>query len=295
MAFIAVVIIFLQTMLYLFNVFSITPLITDLIMKQSYRLALAAPGTPEFAKLLTGLQKDTNIFLVVELIFLLISLIVSFFFLVSTTYASALIHGEKMITIKDLVSTTTRSLKRPFVTCFYVTLFVFGYVSLCLITLAPLVLILGGDRVTSQVAAIVLSVPVAVFYTYLSVVWDLALVVSIVEEKMGIEALGKAAQIVKGMKLQGFILNLLLTILSLILMQCFRLISKIKQPEATQIVISMVAVSLAWMVRMFGDTAYTVFYYRCKKTHGEEVELQAPDVEYTKIPTFAPLVSENMP
>ncbi|XVE63428.1 hypothetical protein DITRI_Ditri07aG0019900 [Diplodiscus trichospermus] len=287
MAFIAVVIIPFQTMLYLLNVFSITPLITDLIMKQSYKLALAVPGTPEFAKLLTGLQKDTYIFFVVEMIFLLTSLMVSFFLLVSTTYASALIHGGKMITIKDLVSTTTRSLKRPFITCFYVTLFVFGYVSFYRITLASLQLILGDD-------AIVLSLPAAVFYTYLSVVWDLALVISIVEEKFGMEALGKAAQIVKGMKFQGCILNLLLTVIS-ILIQRFRLISKIKQPEATQIVISMVAVSLAWLVRMFGDAAYTVFYYRCKKTHGEEVESQAAaDMEYTKIPT-KPLVNENIP
>ncbi|XVE63427.1 hypothetical protein DITRI_Ditri07aG0019800 [Diplodiscus trichospermus] len=242
MAFIAVVIISLQTMLYLFNVFSITPLITNLIMKQTYKHALAAPGTPEFAKLLTGLQKDVNIFLVVELIFLLISLMVSFFLLVSTTYASALIHG---------------------------------------------------GQVTSEMAATVLSVPVTVFYTYLSVVWDLALVVSIVEGKMGIEALGKAAQIVKAMKLQGFILNLLLTIISLILMQCFRLISKIKQPEATQIVISMVAVSLAWM-GCLGNSIHCALLWM-QENSWREVELQAPDVEYTKIPTFAPLVSDNMP
>ena len=221
------------------------------------------------------------------------SAIASVFFAVSTTYASALIHGGKKISIKDFVSRTIRSLKRPLVTCFYITLFVFGYLCLCLATLFPLLLILGGGQVTSSVSSILLSISAAVFYTYLSVVWNLALVISVIEEQFGIEALGKAAQIVKGMKLQALILNLLLTILSSILLQCFRL-TKLKQPEATRIVISLLVVSSIWMVRMFGYTAYTVLYYRCKKTHGEEVELQDADTEYTKIPT-APLINENIP
>ncbi|XWS70903.1 hypothetical protein CRYUN_Cryun03dG0090000 [Craigia yunnanensis] len=166
MVFIAVLIISFHTMLYLFNVFSITPLITDLIMKQTYQLALASPGSPDFTNLL------------------------------------------------------------------------------------------------------------------------------IVEEKYGIEALAKAAQIVNGMKLRGFILNLLLTIVSSIFFQYLRLIM-LKQSEAIRIVIAVLVVSSIWMVRMFWYTAYTVLYYRCKKTHGEEVELQATDMEYTKIPT-APLNNESI-
>ncbi|XVE63425.1 hypothetical protein DITRI_Ditri07aG0019600 [Diplodiscus trichospermus] len=224
MAVIAVPIISLQTLFYVFNCFPITPSMTELIMVHTYKLALAAPGTLGFINLSIGLQKEINIFFVItQLIFLPFSVMGSFYFLAYTTNASALIHGGKKITKEDVVSRTTRSFKRPLVTYFYITLFVLGFFSLCLITLVPFMRILGGDPFTPHVSAIVLSVPAAVFYNYLAVVWELALVISIVEEKFGIEALGKAAQIVKGMKLQGFILNLLLTILSLILMLCFGL------------------------------------------------------------------------
>ncbi|XVF47743.1 hypothetical protein PTKIN_Ptkin03bG0135400 [Pterospermum kingtungense] len=292
MAFIAVLIISFHTMLYLLNVFSFTPFIKKLIMKQTYQLGITPPGTPQFTNLLTGMENDVKIFVAVEWIFLLITAMASLFFAVSTTYASALIHCGKMISIKDLVSTTIRSLKKPLVTIFYITLFVFGYLFLCLITVLPLALILGGGQVTSSVSGIVLKILATVFYTYLSVVWDLALVVSVLEDKFGIEALGKAAQIVKGMKLQGFILNLLLTILSLILSKCLSINSK--QSEAIRIFIAVLIVSSIGMVRMFGYIAFTVLYYRCKKTHGEEVELEAADMEYTKIP-IAPLTNENVP
>ncbi|XP_022728795.1 uncharacterized protein LOC111284383 [Durio zibethinus] len=272
MAFIAVIIISLHTMIYLLNIFSITPWITDFITKQSYQLLFATPGSPEFTNLVIGTVKDLKIFLVVELVFLLISAIASLFFAISTTYASALIHGGKNISIKDLVSTTIRSLKRPLITCFYITLFLLGYLSLCFTTLLLLAMILGigGDQITSAFSAILLTVSATVFYTFESVVWNLSLVISVLEEKFGIEALGKAAQI------------------------CLRLV-KLEQPKTMGIVIAVLVVSSIWMVRMFWYTAYTVLYYRCKKTHGEEVELQAADhMEYTRIPS-PPLTNETIP
>ncbi|XP_007014001.2 PREDICTED: uncharacterized protein LOC18589112 [Theobroma cacao] len=289
MGFIAALVISLHTVLYLLNVFSVKSLITDLIAKQSH-LIPTTPGTPEFTNLLIGTQKDIKIYAGVEWIFLLIIAVASLFLAISTTHASALIHGGKKISIKDLVLRAVRSLKRPFVTCFYITLFGLGYIFLCLVTLLPLVLILGSE-VTSSVFAIPLFISAMVFYSYLSVVWNLSLVISVLEETFGIEALGKAAQIVKGMKLQGFILNLLLTILPLLLSQCLRLIT-LKQSEAIRVVITLLLLNSIWLARMFGHTAYTVLYYQCKKTHGEEVELQA-DMEYTKIPT-APLINENI-
>ncbi|KAK6248132.1 hypothetical protein QUC31_019697 [Theobroma cacao] len=237
------------------------------------------------------MQKDVKIYVGVEWIFLLIIAVASSFLAISTTHASALIHGGKKISFKDLVLRTARSLKRPFVTCFYITLFGLSDIFLCLVTLLPLVLILGSE-VTSSVFAILLSISAMVFYTYLSVVWNLSLLISVLEEPFGIEALGKAAQTVKGMKLQGFILNLLLTILPLILLQCLRSIM-LKQSVAILIVITLLLLNSIWMVRMFGHTSYTVLHYQCKKTDGEEVELQA-DMEYTKIPTV-PLISENIP
>ncbi|XVF47744.1 hypothetical protein PTKIN_Ptkin03bG0135500 [Pterospermum kingtungense] len=242
------------------------------------------------------MEKDIKTLVVVEWIFLLIGGAASLLFLVLTTYASALIHGGKKISIKNLVSRTIRSFKGPLVTCFYSIIFDFGYLCLCLVTLLPFELILGvGDdgQVTSSPSTILLSIPAAVFYTYLTVVWNLAFVISVVEEKYGIEALGKAAQIVKGMKLQGFILNLLLTILSLILLQCFRLMNS-NHSQVIGIVIAMLVPSSIHMVNMFWCTAYTVLYYRCKTTNGGDIALEAADMEYNKLLT-APLIKENIP
>ena len=63
-----------------------------------------------------------------------------------------------------------------------------------------------------------------VFISYLSVVWDLAFVVSVLEEKCGIDAIGRAAELVKGFKLSGFFLNIVFGILSFVMIPGFRLV-----------------------------------------------------------------------
>ena len=56
----------------------------------------------------------------------------------------------------------------------------------------------------STLSATIIFILAVVFLSYLSVVWDLAFVVSVLEEKCGIDALGRAAELVKGLKLNGF-------------------------------------------------------------------------------------------
>ena len=56
----------------------------------------------------------------------------------------------------------------------------------------------------STLSATIIFILAVVFLSYLSVVWDLAFVVSVLEEKRGIDALGRAAELVKGLKLNGF-------------------------------------------------------------------------------------------
>jgi len=68
-------------------------------------------------------------------------------------------------------------------------------------TLIPLVLIFS-DHIT--LSATIIFILTVVFLSYLSVVWYLAFVVSVLEEKRGIDALGRAAEQVKGLKLNGF-------------------------------------------------------------------------------------------
>lgn len=157
--------------------------------------------------------------------------------------------------------------------------------------LVPLNLILGF---TGIIPRLTLAVPFIFFYIYISVGWNLSFIVSILEEKAGIGALGKAGRIVEGVRVQGFVINLVAMILFMVLSQSWKLMSKEK--AEVKMVVEIVVVNLiSSLVRLFWYMGYTVMYFRCKKSSGEEVEL--PEVEYSKISSSSPLVvgDKNIP
>ncbi|CAI9754751.1 unnamed protein product [Fraxinus pennsylvanica] len=57
-----------------------------------------------------------------------------------------------------------------------------------------------------------------IFYLYISVAWIMAIVVTVNEEEIyGMKAMGKPAKIVKGNRVNGFVLNILLNLVSLVI------------------------------------------------------------------------------
>ncbi|KAH7569311.1 hypothetical protein JRO89_XS06G0142500 [Xanthoceras sorbifolium] len=270
------------------NYFFIKPLIADMV-KLSMVL-VTDPTSPQIGNLLIRMKEDIRAIVGGEWISALVSVVSSLFFATSTIIASAVIHGGKNLSVKELLLSTIRSLKRPFHTWFYTALFGLGYNFFVLANLLSTVLTVQHP-VASKALCIVLVVLASVLYAYLAVVWILAFVISVLEEKSGIEALGKAAELVKGMQLHGFLLNLLYTISGSVLVQGIRLIP-LKQSSAFHVIIGLLVINSHRLVWMFCLMAFTVFYHQCKKTHEEEVELRV-SFEYSKIPTT--LLIENIP
>ncbi|KAJ4709414.1 Polyadenylate-binding protein 1-B-binding protein, partial [Melia azedarach] len=275
---------------YLSLVFSANPFLVDLVKKASL-VPITIPRSPEYAELLIDLKNDIRSFAAIEWIFVIIATALSLYFVTATIIASALTHGGKSLSCKELLLSAAKSLKRPFFTWFYVTLLGLGFVFFFLATLLPLVLIVQ-QPVAVKALAIIFAILATVLYSYLAIIWILAFVISALEEKCGIEALGKAAQLVKGMQLQGFALNLLFTVSSFLILLVTRL-TIIKQSFALTTIMGLVLLICSCLLTMFRWAAYTVFYYQCKKIHGEQVELQG-SIVYSIIPT-SPLLDESIP
>lgn len=278
----------LYSLLLLTIVFSLRPAVGHLIANQSL-LLITSPTSTEYSYLLMSIQKDIRLFFGLEWVFVLLYSTCSILFSTVTIYASAAAHGGKNLSAMDLGIAVARSWTRPFVTFFYITLFGIGYLFLVIALTIPLVL------PSANIATVILCILAALFYAHLAVVWTLGLVVSILEEdKSGLEALAKAGRLVKGKKVHGFVLSLVIVALSILMSQVARLVS-VRQSNGASIAIGLVMLNSLWSVRMFGLMAYTVFYYECKKFHGEESNELMVSLEYSKIPANTPLVAENLP
>ena len=286
MASVTLLILSLQSLLFLANTFSVKLLLKDLITNAAL-LQFTTPGTSKFAKLVTAVRQDLQVFAGLEWIFIVTTYVTSLFCAATTILASGVTHRGIDISIKELLLRVMKSWKRPLITFFYLTLFELGFCFLTWATLFTLVLIFP-DHVT--LSEIIIFIPAAVFLSYLAVVWNLAFVVSVLEEKCGIDALGRAAVLAKGFKLSGFFLIIVFGIPSLVVIPGFRLANSEK---STTIRLSVVLVMLncLWLIRMFELMAFTVFYYECKNNHGEK---EIGSLEYTKLSTAAQ-VSADIP
>lgn len=294
--FITLLFLLLHTILFLSNFFSIKSFIKNLVLKLfNFLLVLNGPSSSssDFTKLLIVMKDDVQVVAGLEFVFLVATSFASLFFSAATIIASAATFGGKGLYLKDLLSRLWMSWKRAFVTLFYVTLLNLGYSIFVISFVLPLVLTVGIEFIMS--AFHVTAIAATIFYCYLSVVWNLAIVVSVLEEKCGIEALGKAGRLVEGMKLEGFLLNLVFGALYYVLFQVFKTISG-NRSEAMILTVSLLCLDFLRLIRMFSMVAYTVLYRECKKSHGEEIIEMQESVEYAKVPSnTAPLMAADVP
>lgn len=212
-----------------------------------------------------GIRRDFRVLLGLELCSLIALWMVTLVAMMATVYSSAMAYVGKELTPKGMLLRIKRSLKRPAITWFYVYLFTIAYFvsNVVLIWVA-----LPGVGAFIIPAALV-GFFTAALYLYLAAVWTLGLIISIVEDDCyGLAALSKAGELIRGRKVQGFVLMLLLTVIAvaLYLVQGFI-------PFAFCLVIDLMVISLLLLVKLFALLVYTVFYYECKKSHGEKLEM----------------------
>ncbi|XP_021825388.1 uncharacterized protein LOC110766378 [Prunus avium] len=291
MSCIFLLIISLSSILFLSNMLSIKPSITDFALKAN--LLAMNIGTPEFGNLLNTLKGDLRLFVGLEWIFVFAFCFFSLFFATASILASAVTYCGKDMSIKELLSRAVKLLKRPFLTWFYITLLHLGYCLFLITFLGPLVLIFNLTFTMPSLLSIIIFLLALVFEAYLAVVWNLALVVSVLEENCGIEALGKAGQLIKGLKIRGFFLNLLFGAVSLPVFYGVHKFGKTVMSSNAAMIPLLLLNSISCLIGMFKLMAYTVLYHDCKATHGEELEMKG-GTEYTKV-AFTPLISADLP
>ncbi|KAL7587043.1 uncharacterized protein LOC111894826 [Lactuca sativa] len=282
MAIVTSIYIIIASLFFVLNISTVKPMIFDIVTK-SMMLPSQDPQGLVFAQLQNTMQKEFKIFLGTELAFIVGLFITSLIAQNAIILLIGSAHKDEKISHINLILRMPQPLKRTFITSFHVTLLRIGFLYISFFFVMVLIIVTSGNKIVSKLILWALLILVVSMYLYFSVVWILSMVVSVLEECSGIEALGRAGRLVKGMKLQGFLLNLLLNLLSYVFFHFLSKMMMVKQPALTQAILLFFLMGFICSITMFTFQAYTVLYFECKKNHGEEIELHG-SVEYSKIP-----------
>ncbi|MBA0612720.1 hypothetical protein Godav_013295 [Gossypium davidsonii] len=201
------------------------------------------------------------------------------FSLLSTSavvYTIACIYTARELTFGKVMSVVPKVWKRLMVTflCTFLTMFVYHVVAI-FIMVSSVILLLGNDAVDAVLA--ILLVLYFVGFLYMTIIWHLASVISVLEECYGFQAMLKGKNLIKG-KLWVAIIIFLKLIISLVIIQAaFQslVVHGSSLGIAMRVVYAIICFLLLSKLILFVLVIQTVIYFVCKSYHHENIDKSA--------------------
>ncbi|KAG9456035.1 hypothetical protein H6P81_000543 [Aristolochia fimbriata] len=285
-----------SSILFIANVFALRPFYLDIHLKSNEQ-NITEKGTPRYDELFSGMEKDVRVIMGEEAAFFLAGSILQLLATVAAIYASGLAHWGQKVSPRDLFVRVGSIWRRPLITWLCIGVFKLGYLFLLVLFVGLLVLITQLGTTLFSTLAILVTLSGLLYYLYLGMVWELGLVISVMEEgSQGFSALGKAGELIKGRRLQGLLLYLLFTITEIALFWFFwshRWFPKFARTGVVPLAIAVTLTCLSCLIALFSTVVYTVFYCVCKESRGEEIEAQETS-GYSLIPNTIHVDAMNM-
>ena len=262
------------SVLFVFFDLSFKPVMAD-FASNSIAIASLDPKSPEYAIVKAAILKDAKELSAIYAVFLIASFIVSSL----TTIATICALTNKLSTAKHFLC----RLKGPMITKLYVWLLSSGYFFLLLAVLGAFVLIAGPSSMALIVSGVILALVGTLLYLYLTVVWSVSIVISVVVDGCyGLSAISKARQVIGGRRGQGVVLVLIQFLIISVVSASYNLAVAHVDPGMAQLGIGLAFIAMVQVVAVFCWAAITVFYYDCDG--GERTDIEGGFM-YRSVPT----------
>ncbi|TYI39246.1 hypothetical protein ES332_A02G084600v1 [Gossypium tomentosum] len=201
------------------------------------------------------------------------------FSLLSTSavvYTIACIYTARELTFDKVMTVVPKVWKRLMVTflCTFLTMFVYHVVAI-FIMVSSVILLLGTDAVDAVLA--ILLVLYFVGFLYMTIIWHLASVISVLEECYGFQAMMKGKNLIKGKLWVAIIIFLMLVISFAVIQAAFQslVVHGRSLGMAMRVVYAIICFLLLSKLILFALVIQTVIYFVCKSYHHENIDKSA--------------------
>mgnify|MGYP000733495454 CR=1 FL=1 len=203
-------------------------------------------------------------------------------------YSVACMYTERSVSYTKVVSVVPMVWKRLLITFLWVFLIIAAYHFVSIFSIHMAVRWLADSNSFIFVSTLVALVSIFVSaHVYISCIWHLASVISVLEESFGISALKKSFHLIKGNQRLGFSLFFLYLIsvgVVGLLFHAYVVHHHAHDEEdmgahgsslAGRVLLGALLVAILTFVTLFGMLAQTVFYFSCKAFHHEQIDWMA--------------------
>ncbi|KAK1262837.1 hypothetical protein QJS04_geneDACA009245 [Acorus gramineus] len=243
----------------------ISNLIFSKIDKNETALETAPDGSPAQDHLLSRLSSEWTAFLLFKLAYFICLLILSLLSTSAVVYTVACVYTTKDTTFKKVMSVVPKVWKRLMVTFLWNAVVVFAYNSIVFFLLI-LILFITGPGTPGVIVLVVVGILYFSGLIYITVIWRLAGVVSVLEDSYGLRAMKKSKELIKGKTPVAALVFFLLNVSYFGVLVLF---------EGGGVVGKAAAVALLSVVILMWLVVETVIYFVCKSYHHESIDRSA--------------------
>lgn len=215
-------------------------------------------------------------FFIFKFLYFTILIILSLLSTSAVVYTVASSFASREINFKKVMSVVPRVWKRLMVTflCIYIAMFLYNFCSILVIILCDIYF--KGHFVTEIIVILILLIMYLIGLVYLSLIWQLASVVSVLEESFyGLKAVVKGKNLLKGKLVVPGLIFLVLNILVGVLQRCFDVVVVNGGREygmVERVWFGILILVLLLVLLLFWLVVQTVIYFVCKSYHHEIID-----------------------
>uniref|UniRef100_A0A5B7CCM6 Uncharacterized protein n=1 Tax=Davidia involucrata TaxID=16924 RepID=A0A5B7CCM6_DAVIN len=246
------------------------------ILHNEFELDETRAGTKRYNKLSDILSTEWTYFWLFKFAYFTFLLIFSLLSTSAVVYTVACIYTAREVTFRKVMSVVPKVWKRLMVTflCTFLAFFAYNVVAALVIVLWALTV---GDTQIGAVVFFIILILYAVGFVYMTIVWQLASVVSVLEDSRGMKAMTKSKELIKGKMWIAIIIFFKLN-LSLVVIQILfgRFVVHVHGGSSLglfhRVGFGLLCLLLLFKLFLFGLVIQTVLYFVCKSYHHENID-----------------------
>lgn len=260
------------SLIFLANI-QISDLILSKINNSEEALDYSQDGSPKQDAILNRILAEWATYLLLKMAYLIFVLVFSLLSTSGVVYTIACIYTAKDITFKRIMHVVPKVWKRLMITFLWAIILTLGYNTITALIMA-LCLAITGPGKARIVAFLIMIVAYLMGLMYISVVWHLASVVSVLENIYGLTAMQKSKALIKG---KTWVACAIFLTLNLSFMAVHVLFARFVVHGETPGVGArlgyglLILLCLAILI-LFGLVVQTVIYFMCKSYHHEHID-----------------------
>ena len=251
------------------------------ILHNEILLDYTRAGSPAHNKVSDVLSSEWTTFWLFNAAYFTILLILSLLSTSAVVYTIACIYTGREVDFKKVMSVVPKVWKRLMATFLCSYLFFFVYTILAIVILAIVILVIYVLGFWSDKAIFPISIVFRILYfvgfVYLTIVWQLASVVTVLEDTFGFGAMYKSKALLRGKMVVAALVFLKLNFSFAIIKFLFEIlvVFGISLDIVSRVGFGVLCLLLLFSLFLFGFVVQTVLYFVCKSYHHENIDKSA--------------------